>query len=96
MANLTLTDIEMSHYIWGQLKGDGAHKESVMEDWFQFTLDNYDELTPIMKFVEKTNKFLHSHHIPITVVGFNLFDTDINGTTWIIEQTVKSNEEEQL
>jgi hypothetical protein len=94
MADLILTDIEMSHHIWGHLKGDNTHKENVMEDWYQFTADNYDELMPITKFIERTNHWLRTHHIPTTVVGFNLFDTDINGTTWVVEQAVKSNEED--
>lgn len=88
-----LTDIEMTSFIWNHTRGDGHRKQEVKDSWLDFSLRTYDETEhshPTV-FIEKVNKWLKQHHIPATLITFNLVDDAIGGTDWEIEETIEPN-----
>lgn len=79
-----LTDYEMTNLILRSSKGN--LKSKIVSDWISSSSKFYRESDSDEDFVQKTNKFLSKHKLPIKVLSVELVDEDDEiSFDWIIE-----------
>jgi len=69
-----LTDYEMTNLILRSSKGN--LKSKIVSDWISSSSKFYRESDSDEDFVQKTNKFLSKHKLPIKVIDIELVNED--------------------